>query len=223
MGFDTSDTDLGRFGMALSYIELDFCSTFVLVRQLPVAISIKLQLWKAKTSSGSIHIVDQGRAIPMIHVTHCIFGMRSGFINRVWLAIAISLFSWAASAETYPVSGVWIARDDSFPGSTNGACFILKKIGIDAVSSQPFPSLMIFSDNKRFEVRGDIRAERTVRSVQSATDGRFRIIESLGKRWSLLFKRPSFTLKIVDATTIEVASGNISTRFFQCSPNTPPL
>jgi hypothetical protein len=32
-----------------------------------------------------------------------------------------------------------------------------------------------------------------------------------------------FTLKIVDATTIEVAEGNISTRFFQCSPNTPSL
>jgi hypothetical protein len=159
----------------------------------------------------------------MIHVTHFIFWMRSGFINRVWLAIAISLFSCAASTQTYPVSGVWVARDDSFPGSTNGACFILKKIGIDAVSSQPFPSLMIFSDNKRFEVRGDIRAERTVRSVQSATDGRFRIIESLGKRWSLLFKRPFFTLKIVDATTIEVAQGNISTRFFQCSANTPSL
>jgi hypothetical protein len=159
----------------------------------------------------------------MIHVTHFISRMRSGFINRMRLAIAISLLSFAASAETYPVSGVWVAKDDRFPGSTNGACFILKKIGIDAVSSQPFPSLMIFSDNKRFEVRGDYRAERTVRSVQSATDGRFRITESLGKRWSLLFKRPFFTLKIVDATTIEVVEGNISTRFFQCPPNSPLL
>jgi hypothetical protein len=170
-----------------------------------------------------MRVVDQGRATPMIHVTHFIFHMRSGFINRVWLAIAISLFSCAASAETYPVSGVWIARDDRFPGSANGACFILKKIGIDAVSSQPFPRLMIFSDNKRFEVRGDYRAERTVQSVKSATDGRFRITELLGKRWSLLFKRPFFTLKIVDASTIEVAEGNISTRFFQCSPNSPSL
>jgi hypothetical protein len=159
----------------------------------------------------------------MIHITNFKFSIRSGFVNRVWLAIAISLFSCAASAATYPVSGVWLARDDRFPGSTNGACFILKKIGIDAVSSQPFPRLMIFSDNKRFEVRGDYHAERTVQSVQSATDGRFRITELLGKRWSLLFKRPFFTLKIVDASTIEVAEGNISTRFFQCSPNSPLL
>lgn len=159
----------------------------------------------------------------MIHETPFIFWMRSGFLNRVWLAIAISLFSYAALTQTYPVSGVWVAKDDSFPGSTNGACFILKKIGIDAVSSQPFPSLMIFSDNKRFEVRGDYRAERTVQSVQSATDGRFRITEVQRKRWSLLFKRPFFTLKIVDASTIEVAEGNISTQFFQCSPNSPSL
>jgi len=159
----------------------------------------------------------------MIHETPFIFWMRSGFLNRVWLAIAISLFSYAALTQTYPVSGVWVAKDDSFPGSTNGACFILKKIGIDAVSSQPFPSLMIFSDNKRFEVRGDSRTERTVRSVRSATDGRFRITESPRKRWSLLFKRPFFTLKIVDATTIEVAEGNISTPFFRCSPSTPSL
>jgi hypothetical protein len=190
---------------------------------MPVSISNQLQFWKAKTGGGSMGAVDQRRATPMIHVTHLIFWMRSAFINRVWLAAAISLFSSAALTQTYPVSGVWVARDDSFPGSTNGACFVLKKIGIDAVSSQPFPSLMIFSDNKRFEVRGDFRAERTVRSVQSATDGRFRITESPGKRRSLLFKRPFFTLKIVDATTIEVAEGNISTRFFQCLPNTPSL
>ena len=204
----------------LSYIELNECSIFVLMTgNCSFSNTNKLQ----SGGSGNIRGVDQGWSTPMIQVTHYIFRMRSGFISRAWLAIAISLFSCATSAETYPVSGVWLARSDSFPGSTNGACFILKKIGIDAVSSQPFPRLMIFSDNKRFEVRGDYRAERTVQSVQSATGGRFRIRESLGKRWSLLFKRPFFTLKIVDPTTIEVAEGNISTRFFQCAPSSPSL
>jgi hypothetical protein len=186
---------------------------------MPVPISNQLQFWKAETSGGRIRVVDRRRATPVIHVTHFKFWMRSGFINRVLLAIVVSLFSCSASTQTYPVSGVWVARDDGFPGSTNGACFILKKIGIDAVSSQSFPRLMIFSDNKRFEVRGDFHTERTVRSVQSATDGRFRITESPGKRWSLLFKRPFFMLKFVNATTIEVAEGKISTRFFQCSPS----
>ena len=189
----------------------------------PVTISNQLQFWKAETSGGNIRVVDQRRATPMIHVANFIFRKRSGFISRVWLAIVISLFSCGASAETYPVSGVWVARDDRFPGSTNGACFILKKIGIDAVSSQPFPRLMIFSDNHRFVVRGDYRSERTVQSVQSATDGRFRITESLGKRWSLLFKRPFFTLKIVDASTIEVTEGNISIRLSKCASISPSL
>ena len=141
---------------------------------MPGPISKQLHFWKAKTSGGSIRLsvslIKGGN--PMIHVAHFNFWMRSGFINRVWLALPFAV-SWAASTQTYPVSGVWVARDDSFPGSTNGACFILKKIGIDAVSSQPFPRLMIFSDNKRFDVRGDFRAERTVRSVESATDSRF--------------------------------------------------
>ncbi|MFY9958214.1 hypothetical protein [Bradyrhizobium sp.] len=105
------------------------------------------------------------------------------------------------------------------PGLPRHSHFVVFLCGF----GRDLPRLMIFSDNRRFEVRGNYPAERTVQSVQSATDGRFRITESLGKRWSPLFKRPFFTLKIVDASTIEVAEGNISTRFFQCSPNSPSL
>lgn len=204
--------DSGR----LSYIELDDRSTFVLMTG--ICSTEHSSVARRKIGGGTMGAFDQRRASPMIHVTHFKFRMRSEFINRVWLAIAISLFSCAASAETYPVNGVWVANNDHFPGSTAGACFILKKIGIDAVSSQPFPSLMIFSDNKRFDVRGDYRVEKTVRSVETTTDGRFRITESPGKRrWLPLFKKPFFTLKIVDAMTIEVAEGSLSTRFSKCS------
>ena len=153
----------------------------------------------------------------MIRVTHFTFGVRSDFINRMWLAIAISFFSYAASAQTYPVTGVWVAKDDRFPGSTAGACLLLKEFGVDAVLTQPFPRLMIFSERKRFEVQGDFQAERTIKSVKSTTDGGFQIAETLGKRWLPFPKRPFFTLKIVDATTIEVTEGNISTRLSKCS------
>jgi hypothetical protein len=95
----------------------------------------------------------------MISATNFRFSLQSRFINRTGLAIAISLLSSAASAQNYPISGVWVARDDRFPGSTAGACFVLKKFGIDAVSAQPFPTLMIFSERKRFEVRGNYLAE----------------------------------------------------------------
>jgi len=155
----------------------------------------------------------------MIHITHYISGIRSGFINRAWLAIAISLFSCGASAEIYPVSGVWIAKDDRFPGSTALACLLLKQFGVDAVLTQPFPRVMIFSKDKRFEMRGDFRAERTIRSVKGAADGSYQITESFRGRWLPFSKRPFFTLKIVNATTIAVAEGNIRTRFSKCASN----
>jgi hypothetical protein len=121
----------------------------------------------------------------MIHSTQYISCMRSGFINRLGLAIAISLFSFAVSAETYPVSGVWVAKDDHFPGSTAGACLLLKEFGVDAVLTQPFPRLMIFSEDKRFEVQGDFQAERTIKSVKGTADGGFQITESTGKAASV--------------------------------------
>jgi hypothetical protein len=74
----------------------------------------------------------------------------------------------AASAQTYPVSGVWVERDDHFPGTTAGACSILKKLGVDAVLAQPFPTLLIFSKSQRFAVRGDHLAQTTIKSAAPA-------------------------------------------------------
>jgi hypothetical protein len=159
----------------------------------------------------------------MINATNFKFSIRSGFKNRIWLAVAIFLFSSAASAQTYPVSGVWVATDDHFPGSTRGACLILKQFGVDAVLAQPFPPLMIFSKDKRFEVRGYYIAERTIRSVKTAKDGGFQITESLANRRRLFSKRQGFELTVVDPTTIEITEGKASTRFFKCSSGSSSL
>ena len=72
------------------------------------------------------------------------FSIRSVFKRRVWLGVAIVLFSSAASAQTYPVSGVWVATDDRFPGSTGGACLILKQFGVDARLSSALPTVNDF-------------------------------------------------------------------------------
>jgi hypothetical protein len=177
---------------------------------------------RQSAGSGNIRAVDQRWATPMIHATHYISCTRSGFINRAWLAIVISLFSCAASAEIYPVSGVWVAKDDRFPGSTAGACLLLKDFGVDVVLTQPFPSVMIFSGDKRFELRENFHDERTIRSVKSAADGSYQITESSRGRWLPFSKRLLFTLKIVNATTITVTEGNISTRLSKCV-NSPSL
>src|SRR5712671_2448139 len=96
-------------------------------------------------------------------------------------------------------------------------CLILKQFVIDAVLAQPFPRLMIFSKDKRFEVRGDYLAERTIRSIKSATDGGFQITETFANRWRPFSKRQVFKLKVVGPTTIEITEGKARTRFFKCS------
>jgi hypothetical protein len=93
----------------------------------------------------------------MINLTNFKFSIRSCFKNRVWLGVAISVLSSAASAQTYPVSGVWVATDDRFPGSTGGVCLILKQFGVDAALAQPFPRLMIFS-----KVTSDLKCEEII-------------------------------------------------------------
>jgi hypothetical protein len=159
----------------------------------------------------------------MIPITNFIFFKRSGCINRGWLAIGILLFSGAASAATYPISGVWVAKDERFPGSTAGACLLLKEFGVDVPSTQPFPRVMIFSGDQRFEMRGNFYGKSTIRSVEGVIGGGYKITEALDKRWFRFSKKPFFTLKIVDATTIEVTEGNVSTRLSKCSSNRPSL
>jgi hypothetical protein len=67
----------------------------------------------------------------MIKAFQFSFGNRilRGRIQILFL-IAGSLFSFAASAQTYPVTGVWIARDYHFPQFAAGDCFALKTFGV---------------------------------------------------------------------------------------------
>jgi hypothetical protein len=159
----------------------------------------------------------------MINAANVKISISYGFKMSMWASVAVSLVSCAAWAQTYPVSGVWVTRDDRFPGSTAAACLILKKFGLDGVLAQPFPNLMIFSKDRRFEVRGNHLAERHIRSVKSATDGGFQITESLGKRSLLFSKKQVFTLKVIDPTTIEITEATVSTQLFKCSSNSKSL
>jgi hypothetical protein len=131
----------------------------------------------------------------------------------------------AASAQTYPVSGVWVAMDHQFPQSNAGACLTLKTSGVDALFSGSFPTVTIFSGGQRFVVRGGRPAELAIRSVNSVKDGGFRITESPGKysSWLPWFKNRQFHLRIVDPMLNEIAEGPVSTRFFKCSSDQTPL
>ena len=149
--------------------------------------------------------------------------LRTGM--RTSVLIAGSLSSFVAYAQTYPISGVWVAMDHQFPQSRAGACLTLKTIGVDALFRGSFPTVMIFSDGQRFVVRGGRPVELAIRSVNGAKDGGFRITESLGKHasWIPWFKNRQFHLKIVDPMLVEITEGPVSSRFFKCSSDRTPL
>ena len=163
----------------------------------------------------------------MINALNFKLSIQSGIKSRLWLSLAIvgSLFSFPAAAQSYSVSGVWVAMDNHFSRSKATVCLTLKTFGIDVLVDESFPKLMIFADGKRYEARGDYQAEQTIRSVKRAADGGFRITESLGKhgRWPPWSKKQTYTLRIVDPMTIEITEGKVSTQFFKCSSNSPSL
>jgi hypothetical protein len=123
----------------------------------------------------------------MINVSDFKFSIRSGFKNRVWLGVAIVLFSSAASAQTYPVSGVWGATDDRFPGSTGGACLILKQFGIDAVLAQPFPRPMIFSNTS------DLKCEEIILPKEQSDPSRVQRTAAFGITETFANRRRPFS------------------------------
>ena len=161
------------------------------------------------------------REIPMANPFHLLLRTQPypRAAIRTLVLIVGSLSCFAASAQTYPISGVWVAMDQRFLLSKTGACLTLKRLGADALFDGPFPTVMIFSVGERFVVRGGRSAELAIRSVKSAKDGSFLITESLGKPggWLPWFKNRALHLKVLDPMVIEVTEGPVSTRFFKCS------
>ena len=126
----------------------------------------------------------------MINPFHIPLGSRPSLRAGLPVFIVVLLSSLTVSAQTYPVSGVWVSMDYHFPQSKTAACLTLKTLGVDALFDGPFPTVMIFSDGRRFVVRGGRPMELAISSVKSVKDGGFRITESLGKHggWLPWFK-----------------------------------
>ena len=93
------------------------------------------------------------------------------------LVIGLSLFSLPAVAQVYPVSGVWAAMDSQFPTAANETCIAVKMFGVEAVSKKSVSEMIIFAKDKRYDVKGDVQIETTIKSIKVA-DGGFRITES---------------------------------------------
>ena len=71
----------------------------------------------------------------MVNPLHLLLGsrpyLRAAIGTLVFLVGSLSCF--AASAQTYPISGVWVAMDQRLLVSKTGACLTLKRLGADAL------------------------------------------------------------------------------------------
>jgi hypothetical protein len=149
---------------------------------------------------------------------------RVGGVLSLGFVIGVSLFSFPAAAQVYPVSGVWTAVDFQFPTAANEACNVVKMFGVDAVSRKSVSEIIIFAKDKRYDVKGDVQIETTIKSIKAA-DGGFRITELFGKRrsWLGFRKKATYVLKVLDPLTIEIRDAAGVTRYAKCGSPRPPI
>jgi hypothetical protein len=139
---------------------------------------------------------------------------------RVGLLFCCSiLFSLPAAAQSYPISGVWAAIDPQFSKTISEMCIAVKTFGIEAVANNLIAEIIIFDQNKRFDVRGDATEKTIIKSVK-AVDGGFRITEtfSRGINWLGFNRKVSYFLIVIDPQTIEIRDARTFTRYTKCGP-----
>ena len=95
----------------------------------------------------------------MAHAVNHEIGSRSRLrgVSSLGLLIGLILISFPAAAEVYPVSGVWTATDTDFPAAANETCIAVKTFGVEAVSKKSISEMIIFTGQKRFDVKGDMQ------------------------------------------------------------------
>jgi hypothetical protein len=157
----------------------------------------------------------------LAHAVNREIGSRSRLrgVSSLGLLLGLILISFPAAAEVYPVSGVWTATDTDFPAAANETCIAVKTFGVEAVSKKSISEMIIFAKNKRYDLKGDVQTEATIKSIKLA-DGGFRITET----WWLGFKRKAtYLLIVIDPQTIKIWDGAILTRYAKCGPERPPI
>jgi FlaG/FlaF family flagellin (archaellin) len=149
---------------------------------------------------------------------------RHGRVSSLGLLIGLILISFPAAAEVYPVSGVWTAADADYPAAANETCIAVKTFGVEAVSRKSVSELIIFANDKRYDVKGDVQTEATIKSIKLA-DGGFRITETFAKgaRWLGFKRKATYLLNVIDPRTIEIWDGMVLTRYAKCGPERPPI
>ena len=149
---------------------------------------------------------------------------RIGGAASLGLLISLILFTFPAAAEVYPVSGVWTAINTDFPAAANETCLAVKTFGVEALSRKSVSEMIIFAKDKRYDVKGDVQTETTIKSIKVA-DGGFRITETFNTRgrWLGFKRKTKYFLNVIDPQTIEIRDATGMTRYAKCRPQKPPI
>ena len=146
--------------------------------------------------------------------------MRNILLPLRWFApIELSGFGGRIS-DKWCVGG--LGRE--FPAAEYEICFAVRTFGVEAVSHKSVSEIMIFSNDRRYDLKGDIQIQATIKSVQPANPG-YRIIETLNERhrWLGFTKRISYFLTILDPRTIEIRNVISVIRYIKCGPQKPAI
>jgi hypothetical protein len=147
---------------------------------------------------------------------------RVGAAASLGLLIGLVLVSIAA-AEVYPIGGVWTSIDIDFPAAANETCVAVKTFGVEAVSKKSISEMIIFAKDKRYDVKGDVQTETTIKSIKVAQGG-FWITEfSKRGRWLGFKRKTTYFLTVIDPQTIEIWDGAVLHRYAKCGPERPPI
>ena len=134
------------------------------------------------------------------------------------IGLAGLLLSSPAVADIYPIKGVWIAPNSDFPVRPDEACFTVRQSGVQAVTRKFIAQLLIFNENKRYEVRQNIQTVSTLLSMKPAENG-YWVTELPDVRGRFWFRQKViYLLTIIDPTTIEIRNNSHRTRFLKCGP-----
>jgi hypothetical protein len=111
-----------------------------------------------------------------------------------------------------------------FPTAANETCIAIKTFGVEAVSKKSISQMIIFAKDKRYDVKGNVQTETTIKSIKVA-DGGFLITESFGKRgrWLGFKRKTTYFLNVINPQMIGIRDATGMTRYEKCGPKRPPI
>jgi hypothetical protein len=135
------------------------------------------------------------------------------------LLIGFLLLSFPALADglSYPVSGVFAAIDSEFPNAEFEVCMSVRTFGVAAVTKRSVAELVIFTRDKRHDLRGDMQTETAIKAI-NRVDGLYQIAETFTKSrgWIGIRRKTEYEMKVIDPNTIAIWDGKKITRYAKC-------